>query len=198
MEAYLRSVSFIGTTPARRKFREMSATDRETHGYRTPSGEMVWPGSAVMLQAAFFALSMQQKIPGLTVEHLVNYSAMLKSLMAFQAKIRYRTRTTTRDVDVITSSDAAFNVSKNASYGQTGFETVNFFNDDAKPMYFIFWAGFEKHEVRYSSYGTEILACTDADDRGYYIKMAMWSMMAIKPKHILVVDSTRLLDTRQT
>lgn len=58
--------------------------------------------------------------------------------------------------------------------------------------------GKQRH-VRHSSYAAEILACADADDRGFYIKQCLASnSQGGRFRHILMEDSRGLFDTITT
>lgn len=61
------------------------------------------------------------------------------------------------------------------------------------------WASCKKRRDSYSSYGAEILACADADDRGFYVKQTIQSIFNEKKiKHELSVDLKGLFDTIKT
>lgn len=55
-------------------------------------------------------------------------------------------------------------------------------------MYLIDWESCKQLRVCYSLCGAEIVACTDAQDRGSFVKTALRSIRGIEPKHIPVVD----------
>lgn len=66
-------------------------------------------------------------------------------------------------------------------------------------FHIIDWESSKQRRVSHSSYGAEILACTDVDDRGYGIKEALSSIFqnqTFKPK--LNVDSKGVYDTITT
>lgn len=62
------------------------------------------------------------------------------------------------------------------------------------------WASLKQRRVSYSSYGAEILACTEADDRGFNMKMALQSITQDNKRipHVLNIDSKGLYDTITT
>lgn len=62
-------------------------------------------------------------------------------------------------------------------------------------MHLTDWSSTKQGRVCYSPYGAEILACTDADDRGFYLKTPIQSILEIRPRHVLVADSKGLFDT---
>lgn len=130
MESYMQSIEFVEISNSRRKCGRERGTDQENHAYSSLAGEFTWLGSAVMPQASYFASHMQQHLPRLRVEHLIQAYATLKKLKGMRAVISFRKlgdigETT---VNVVTFSDAAFNVSKNSQYGQTCFITGICFN----------------------------------------------------------------------
>jgi len=58
------------------------------------------------------------------------------------------------------------------------------------------WASTKQRRVSHSSYGAEILACSDADDRGFYLKQSINCINKNDNiKHVLHVDSMGLFDT---
>lgn len=105
-------------------------------------------------------------------------------------------------VEVVTFSDAAFNVTSSQLYGQTGCITglrYRTTDGNATVYHIIDWACGKQRRVSYSSYGAEILAFTEADDRGYNVKQALKSISPADDfRHILNVDSKGLFDTITT
>ena len=68
-----------------------------------------------------------------------------------------------------------------------------------KKYHIVDWVSRKQRRVRHSSYGAEVLACADTDDRGYNLKMAMTSLfLSYSFRHVLNVDSKRLYDTVTT
>ena len=65
-----------------------------------------------------------------------------------------------------------------SGYGQTGFLTgLRIKQKNGKDLYHaIDWESGKQKRVRYSPYGAEVLACAEADDRGYYLKVGLMSM----------------------
>lgn len=105
-------------------------------------------------------------------------------------------------MNVCSFSDAAFNITACQSYGQPGKITGLVFDlDGERPRIFhpIDWTSSKKRRVSHSPYSAEILACSEADERGYYIKQAVQSTFPEKKvKHELNVDSKGLYDTITT
>lgn len=72
-------------------------------------------------------------------------------------------------ITVWTFSDASFNITAGRDYGQTVIITgLRVHTDKQDDIYHtIDWASNKQRRIIHSSYGAEILACADADDRGY-------------------------------
>ena len=93
-------------------------------------------------------------------------------------------------------SDAAFNISRAKQYGQTGLIvgiSLQVRGESETIYHVIYWASRTQRRACHSSYGAEILACADADDKGYNLKMAISSLFPLDSfKHTLNVDSKGL------
>jgi len=180
MEAYMSHVKPLDIDRIQRKKRMEKVSDKELSTYQVLAGELVWIGCGALPQAAFAGSSMQQSMPRLTVEDLRDANSTLKELKDLPAIVKFRTPPMhTSHADVFSFSDAAFNVSSTQIYGQTGLITgirMNGSNTEPDILHLIDWTSAKQRRVSYSSYGAEILACTDADDRGYRIKQALKSI----------------------
>lgn len=205
MEEYLMEMQPIEISPERKKHRMEKATEAEIGAFRALAGEFVWIGSSSVPQAAYIGSWMQQRVPNLRVEELVQANGMLKEAREMKADIMFRPPAdNTNKVVVTTFSDAAFNISQSATYGQTGIVCgIRFVaggDDEQHDVYHLIdWASLRQRRVCYSSYGAEILACTEADDRGYNLKMGMMSLFPGQVfTHELNVDSKGLYDTVTT
>ena len=61
------------------------------------------------------------------------------------------------------------------------------------------WCSHKQRRVSYSPYGAEILACADADDRGFYIKSCLQYLFPnTETRNELFTDSKCLYDTITT
>lgn len=61
------------------------------------------------------------------------------------------------------------------------------------------WCSAKQRRVRYSPYGAEILACADADDRGFYLKTGLDCIFPnTASRNELLTDSKCLYDTITT
>lgn len=125
-----------------------------------------------MAQVAYVTSTLQQMISKVTVEQLVTANEMLKETLALDPKITYLAPPATDQIKefIVTSfSDASFNHGTANGYGQTGLLTglrisrktgIDIFHT-------IDWTSSKQRRVSYSAYGAEVLACADADDRGF-------------------------------
>lgn len=201
MVEYMDRISQINIDADRYKKQQLKATDKEIEAYRALAGELVWIGYGTLPQAAVVASYMQQKVPTLTVHDLVEANKTLKELKDLRPVIRYLPHKKDANITVCTYSDAAFNISPRQSYGQTGvISGIRIETPGDDPIYhMIDWASSKQRRVSHSSYGAEILACTEADDRGFSIKNSYSSLNPnIKIRHELIVDSKGLYDTIST
>lgn len=203
MEAYMGEVKYIDISPERKKHRLDKTTDAEKAAFRSMAGEFVWAGSGTLPPASFIGSWMQQRVPRLTVEDLIQANGMLKEMRDMRAEVIYRSPKARIQRVVVTSfSDAAFNITNSTQYGQTGIVCgIRFVTDGVgNDVYHIIdWSSMRQKRVCYSSYGAEILACTEGDDRGYNIKMGLASLFPEQTfTHELNVDSKGLFDTVTT
>lgn len=202
MKKYVDSIQSLDITRSRRKEANDKATEKEYDDYRSLAGSLMWAGNGALPQASFVASSMQQTAPRLKLHNLTEANKMLKELKDLQPIIRFnKINATIKEIDIWTFSDASFNITSGRDYGQTGIITgIHAKGDGDNEIYHaIDWASSKQRRVSHSSYGAEILACADADDRGYYIKQAVKSITKNKEtKHVLHVDSRGLFDTIST
>lgn len=71
--------------------------------------------------------------------------------------------------------------------------------DGKEQFYVIVWVSTKQKRITHSSYGAEILACAEADDRGYYLKAGMQSLFPnTAMRNEIAVDSMGLFDTIST
>lgn len=99
----------------------------------------------------------------------------------------------------MTFSDASFNISMSSQYGQTVFITGVFFNYEGRTYHPVDWGSTKEKRVCYSSYGAEILACTNSDDIIYYVRMAISALLGDETvRHVVAEDSKEIFDTVST
>lgn len=203
IEKYLSEMNQIEISMERKKHRLERASQSEILAFRSLAGEFVWIGSSAVPQASYIGSWMQKKVPMLKVDDIIKANGMLKETKEMSSSITFRLPPSDVTKVVITSfSDAAFNVTKNAQYGQTGIVNgIRYVSksDECDIYHIIDWASLRQRRVCYSSYSAEILACTEADDRGYNLKMGMASIFPDQTfTHELNVDSKGLFETATT
>lgn len=148
-----------------------------------------------MPQAARVAYFMQQTVTRLCVRDIINANRYWKQLRGLRAIIRFNAGNRDNDITVCSFS---FNITTCQSYGHT--ETITRLAFDVnRGRWRIFnainWTSCKQRRVSYSSFGAEILACAEADDRGFYVKQAIQSIFDdLKVRHELNVDSKGLYD----
>lgn len=202
MTRYMDQIQPIPLDKERKKQREEQASTSEVGVFRTLAGELIWVGCGVLPQATVIGSVMQQSIPRLTVHDLVEANAALKEMKDLRAVIVYPSVSSgVTEKSITTFSDAAFNISSHQAYGQTGVLTGlrMRLRDGSDVYHLIDWVSCKQRRVSHSSYGAEILACTEADDRGFNLKQAFKSIAPHDEiKHTLIVDSKGLYDTIST
>lgn len=100
-----------------------------------------------------------------------------------------------------TFSDASFNISSRKSYGQTGVVSGvrAELSNEINRFYALEWISVKQRRIFHSSYGAEILACADGDDKSYFLRMAMRSLFtSINMRNELIGDPMGLYDTIST
>lgn len=199
MSDYLNSIEELDIARPRRLTLTDKADGRETHAYRSLAGTLLYLGQAVRPQACFVASKMQQKLGRLLVSDVMEANLMLRELKKLSPSVTFSKPTDVTNIDIYTLSDASHS-SESEVYGQTGvvcglkIETTN------RTFYHaILWSSHKQRKIAYSSFGAEILAAADADDRGYYLKSALAYLFPQKlVRHQLLVDSKSLFETITT
>ncbi len=200
MENYFARIKPIELSRTRKKEQGEKATDNEVTMLKSLAGIVNFLGGGALPQASFVASWMQQSTSQLTVGHLVEANNCVKELMKLKPVITFKRVCGHQVITayICTFADAAFNISRHRSYGQTGLLTGLLIHVGSNETIFhpIDWTSNKQRRVCYSSYGAEILAAADADDRGYYLKSAYNSIFSsTRLKHKLQVDSHALYDT---
>lgn len=99
-------------------------------------------------------------------------------------------------IEICIFSCASFNISSSQSYGHISIVAgIVFGTNWGKDSIFhpADWKSSKQRRVFHSSYGSEILACSDADDRRYYVKQAIQNIFRNKKhQYELNVDSKGL------
>lgn len=202
MTAYRSNMKPVHIEDGRKANRALAASDSERDQYRRLAGEMVWLGSGTMPQAAVVGSIMQQKLPHLKVEDIIEANHTLKELCDLDAYMVFApVSSKIIKAKITTYSDAAFNITSSTAYGQTGviIGLKMTLQDHNVIIHMLDWHSGKQRRISHSSYGAEILACSDADDRGFYMKECLQSIVPqAKIQHELVVDSKGLYDTITT
>lgn len=97
------------------------------------------------------------------------------------------------NVTLLGFSDAFFNIIGRPCYGQSGFVCGLIFS---KGYLFIFhvydWYSSKQRRIAYSSFDAEILACGDADNRLFGLRMGLSALLGSDVESELLVDSKDL------
>lgn len=104
------------------------------------------------------------------------------------------------EISVWTFSNASFNMVSGPDYGQTGIITDIMIRSTGGDTYHaIDWYSNKQRKVSHSSYGAEILACDDPDDRGFHLRDSLHAITNNSTiEHILNLDSRGLIDATST
>lgn len=126
---------------------------------------------------------------------------MLKEIRDLSPKLHFPAIKNSPDMQLTTFSDASFNISSTQIYGQTGTITGVEVSEENQPNKFfaLDWSSVKQRRVTHSSYGAEILAAADADDRGYCMRNILSDLgRGFQLDHVIIVDSKSLFDTITT
>ena len=195
MNDYVREkVSLLELDRARRKEPSERATDEEAKCYRSMAGTLNFLGTGALPIASFVASVFLQRQSNLLVYDLDVANKMLGEVMKMDASVLFRAPTIIgATVKLLGFSDASFNVLGGTPYGQSGFVAgLLFASADSNIFHPLDWCSSKQRRVVYSSFGAEILACADADNRLYGLKMGLSAMLASTVRSELVVDSRGL------
>ena len=186
----------------RKKETNSVATPTEVTAYKSLCGVMNFLGASVLPQASLAASLLQQRVSKLTVDNMREANKVVAEILKLSPLINYRhQQPRVTNACIQTFSDASFNIKSNQDYGQSGIITglsADTLSGDS--IYHVLdWSSQKQRRASNSTYGAEILACVDADDRGFHLKQAFHSLFPMKPlRHILNVDSRCLYDTVTT
>lgn len=201
MKEYLDSVNAIQLGKNRRSEYMDKATKTEYDAYRSLAGCIIWTGHATLPFASFIGSNMQQIAPRLRVCDVMEGNKMLKESRDLEPAIVYnKPKSAVTRIEVWTYSDASFNISSTKEYGQSGIlmGLMIYTEDNDNIFHVVDWSSSKQRRVSHSSYGAEILACSDADDRGYALRESMRAITNEQVRNILHVDSRGLFDTIST
>ena len=201
MHRYMEQVKEIPLSRERKRQPDESATPREMKQFRSLAGTLLWLGKGVLPPAAYASSTMQQKLALLKVRHLVEVNEIVRDIKKLTPTLFFRNSTDVVSAMVSTLSDASFNINSRKSYGQTGLimGIRTLLQDGSECFHTVDWVSTKQRRICHSSYGAEILACAEADDRGFYLKMGMRSLLPnTMMRNEIVVDSMALFDTITT
>lgn len=170
MQGYADSIKGMKLSNTRKAMTKEVAQPSEIRSCLQAAGELIWLGCGALPQAAYVASLMQQRMSRLTVSLLIDANKMLHELRNLRAVINFRRLNgKTTAVDIVSFSDASFNLSPNQIYGQTGIVTGLRYRtqNDATAYNMIDYCSSKQKRVSHSPYGAEIIAYTEADDRGF-------------------------------
>ena len=199
MTEYCNRIEPIPLTRARRAQTNMPASKQELSSYQHLAGVLNFLGKGVLPHASYVASYMLQKIAPLKVSGLVTANAMLREIEKLSPSLTFLApeRNYAPDAYLCTFSDASYNISSKQSYGQTGvFTGLAIPEGDVHAFHPLDWTSSKQRRVTYSSFGSEILACAEADDRTFCVRQALRYILhrPTLESHINV-DSRGLLDT---
>ena len=201
MHGYMKHLQEIPISPERRKQRGDNATEHEISQFRSLAGALLWLGKGVLPPAAYASSNMQQIFSLLKVGHIVEANETVRDIRKLDPTIVYHSPGNVANAILSTFSDASFNITARKSYGQTGLVSgVRTTMQDGSELFHILdWVSTKQRRISHSSYGAEILACAEGDDRGFYLKMGINSLFPkVKMRNEILVDSMGLFDTITT
>lgn len=143
---------------------------------------------------------MQQRLLLLCLQHIIDANNMLKELLTLKPELIFEPPQHTTHAEFCTFSDASH--PRDRDYGLfrvflgVNISCAKSSNDIFHP---IPWSSTKQRKVSYSFFEAEILAATQADDRGYYYTTAFQFLLPkSKLQHLLIVDSRAVYDTMTT
>lgn len=195
MSSFLRKLTLISLDKMRRKKGQGRATTAEIELFRSLPRALLWLGSTRMPQAAYIASLMKKRVTRLRISDLIDSNSRLKYLRDMKLCILFHSpqRGMKSGVTIWSFSDASFNISASQNHIQKGTVAGLLFYANRGKNGHIFhpidWHSPKQRRVSHSSYGAEILACTEADDRVFHVKQELGTIFTVmKIKHHLKVD----------
>lgn len=145
-----------------------------------------------MPQSAFSESCLQQTFWRLTVEHLFSANTTLRHPKNISGYVCYKLPGEINVAQAVNFSVAFFNLNTCSSYGQTGFLTnVLFVNNFFHP---VDWSSNKQRLVGQSSYGSDNLACSDAEEKEFSLTCTLKERgINIAAKHQLYDDTWNLV-----
>jgi len=202
MKEYSSRILPINLSRTRKTQVDSVATPDELREYQHLAGVLNFLGKGALPHASFVTSYMLQKIAPLKVSGINTANAMLKEISKLSPVISFLAPKQKESIEpfLCTFSDAAYNISSKNCYGQTGIFTGIAIPDGASVLFHpLDWNSSKQRRVTYSSFGSEILACAEADDRTFGLRSATRLLLdrPTLPSQINV-DSRGLFDTLTT
>lgn len=183
-----------------KKMRNEQVAARELIQYRSLAGTLPYLGNGVLPQASYVVSLMQEKLGRLTVKHAIEANDTIRELRKMTPCITYPCVKNIKDVSLFAIKDAAH--SKDIDYGQTGFIiglVAHNCRRGSNLYSLVDWCSQKKQRNSHSSYGAEILPAAIGDDRGYYRRKTISTLLQeILVDFDLKFESKYLWDTIKT
>lgn len=145
------------------------------------------------------ASKIQQRLGSLYVPDMIEANCMVRELLRLKPAILFRKPTEIKVSIIVTFSDASHSGVRQV-YGQSCIVSGIMIDIPHRTIYHpVIRSTSKQKKISYSSYGAEILAAANADDRDYSLKQALHALFPeTELKHELLVDSKSLLETITT
>lgn len=158
------------------------------------AGVLGFLGQGVLPMATFVSSVFLQRQPRLTVFELDLGNRMIKSLHSLDPVVRFpAVEEEILSTRLLAFSDASFNTMGGELYGQGGYIAGLLVRTHARDaFYFLDQYSSRLKRVVYSSFGAEILACAEADDRLFALRSSFQELLSRTFESELLVDSKGL------
>lgn len=202
MHEYLDRLAPIDVSRNRRKEIHSVATQREIYEYRSLAGTLMYLGTSVLPQASLATSLMQQRINCLKVSHILDANSMLRDIVNLRPTLRFPVAADGKGAAMIVSFSDAAHGGKDFDYGQTGGVTgirIPRADGTGGVYYGIGWTSCKQKRISHSSFGAEIIAAADIDERGFDLRETVREIFPhCHIRHEMIVDSKALFDTITT
>lgn len=130
---------------------------------------------------------------------LVEASSIICEMKRTKPMILFPKPRHTTIITICTIYDA-FHNGMTETYGHSGVLCGLKVRTESLTLYHpVMWSSHIQKKVSYSSFGAEILAAADGDDRGYHVKMTLGSLFPEAPvRHHMMLGSKSLFETITT
>lgn len=165
------------------------------------AGTLLWLGKGIIPPATYASSTLQQRITKRMASHLMEANSLIRSTKKWEPKSSFKRSLNFTALYGITFSYASFNFSPSNSYGRTRiFSGLPVLRSNPPDIYHILdWSSTKQKRICHSSYGSEIRACPEVDDRMFYMRTPIRSISAaVLIRDELIADSVGLYDTIST